>query len=164
LTPGRISIFYSVMSERQLFRVHASVVVLGEDSVLLVQEAKAVTRGRWNLPGGHVDHGETVPAGAARELREETHITAPLDGLIGVYTGDASVRSVFRIDACTQTPTAGDEILDVKWFAIDAVLQMPDAELVSPTMLRQILTEAKAGAKYPLTMFCPTVFAPPRPN
>lgn len=37
--------------------------------------------GRWGLPGGHLDDGETFLAGAVRELEEETGVTLPPEAL-----------------------------------------------------------------------------------
>jgi 8-oxo-dGTP pyrophosphatase MutT (NUDIX family) len=47
------------------------------DRVLILQREMASTGGgRWCLPGGKVDYGETVEAAAERELREETGLQA----------------------------------------------------------------------------------------
>lgn len=55
-----------------------------EGRVLLVQRAKPPL-GFWAFPGGHLEAGETLEAGAARELREETGLEAEIRGLVGLY-------------------------------------------------------------------------------
>lgn len=53
-------------------KVVVGVVVEKDGKYLLVQEAKASCRGKWNLPAGHLDPGETIIDGAKREAKEET--------------------------------------------------------------------------------------------
>jgi 8-oxo-dGTP pyrophosphatase MutT (NUDIX family) len=42
--------------------------------------------GRWCLPGGGMDAGESAAEGCAREVWEETGLIVAIDKLIGVYT------------------------------------------------------------------------------
>lgn len=51
----------------------AAVVVRGEE-VLLVRRGREPLRGRWSLPGGLLEVGETTAEGVAREVLEETGI------------------------------------------------------------------------------------------
>jgi 8-oxo-dGTP diphosphatase len=53
--------------------------------VLLVQRASAPGRGRWSLPGGKVEPGETLLEAAHRELQEETGIAAALSQHVGDF-------------------------------------------------------------------------------
>lgn len=51
--------------------------------ILLTRRAD---NGRWCLPGGHVDPGETVAESCAREVREETGLRVRVKRLVGVYS------------------------------------------------------------------------------
>jgi 8-oxo-dGTP diphosphatase len=60
------------------------VVLLDGDEVLLVERARPPSAGRWTVPGGGVEAGESMRAAAARELREETGLEATLGPIVEV--------------------------------------------------------------------------------
>ena len=64
----------------------ASACVWRGDEVLLVQRGSALGRGRWSLPGGKLELGETTLQAAHRELLEETGVTAALSQHVGDFT------------------------------------------------------------------------------
>ena len=70
--------------EQQWPKLGVSASIWRDGKVLLVQRAKP-PKGIWAFPGGHVEPGETLAAGAARELMEETGMTADFRGLLGLY-------------------------------------------------------------------------------
>ena len=49
-------------------------IVFRGSQVLLVRRGAAPNRGRWSVPGGALETGETVEAAAVRETREETGV------------------------------------------------------------------------------------------
>lgn len=57
---------------RALIRYTADLVVFAEDHVLVIERGTEPYAGRYALPGGHVDHGETSRAAAVREVAAET--------------------------------------------------------------------------------------------
>lgn len=56
------------------------------DRLLLIKRKHPPFKGRYALPGGFVDVGETAEAAALRELKEETGIGGKVVRLIGVYS------------------------------------------------------------------------------
>lgn len=55
--------------------IDTHVIVRDGDKILLSQRGGPYGHGRWHMPSGKLDRGEPLPAGAARELFEETGIT-----------------------------------------------------------------------------------------
>jgi 8-oxo-dGTP diphosphatase len=69
-------------SERKSPAVGVGGVVIRGGRVLLVRRGKEPLRGRWLVPGGTVELGETLEEAVVREIREETALeVAPLEVL-----------------------------------------------------------------------------------
>ena len=84
------------------FGVRVAAVVARGGRLLLVRRQKPDRDPYWVLPGGRLGPGETIPAGAARELEEETGLRAAFSGVLYVgeylredrHTVDVTVRMV----------------------------------------------------------------------
>lgn len=114
------------MSEAKLFpRIGVSACVWRDGKVLLVERGKEPWKGKWSLPGGGLEFGETVREAAARELAEETGVTADLVKLVDVDDAvmrDATGKVIAHYSIICFTghwlrgePAASDDVTDVRW-------------------------------------------------
>jgi ADP-ribose pyrophosphatase YjhB (NUDIX family) len=122
----------------------------GDGRIILARRAFDPGRGRWSMPGGFVDLGETVEDAVRRELREELALDIELDGLVGVYSS-ATERVVLIVYAATARGSAelSAEALEVRAFAPE---ELPWDELAFPTdeqALRDLLTRPTRSATPP---------------
>jgi 8-oxo-dGTP diphosphatase len=128
---------------------------LHEGRVLLVQRGRPPALGKWSLPGGLVDLGETTSAAARREVVEECGIEVRLAGVAGVVdriTCDETGRVRYHyvlIDylayADSDTVTAGSDAADVRWVMAEHVHTLDVTEgLVD--MIRRALALARGEA------------------
>ena len=109
------------VSDRGGSTIAAGAVVRRGDAVLLVRLTYSRQAGRYMLPGGYVDPGETITAAVEREVLEETAVTAKVDGLIGlrarVEDGISNTYCLFLLRYIAGQPRAhGRENDDARWF------------------------------------------------
>ena len=67
-----------------MLSVGATVVILKDDYILLNLRSDTHT---WGIPGGAIELGETLEQTAARELKEETNLTAASFTLLHLFSG-----------------------------------------------------------------------------
>lgn len=111
--------------------VGVGVVVWHRDRVLLVQRGKPPSPGRWSLPGGAQEVGETIAEAARRELSEETGVKAVLGEVVAtvdlIRRDDAGqVRYHYTLidfvaEASSEALRPGDDAADARWFTLDEV-------------------------------------------
>ncbi len=131
-------------------RVHVSVVVEAAGDLLMVQEGKPDVQGKWNLPGGHVEVGETVTGAAVREVREETGLDVEVSGLVGVFVSPGAIRFVLRARQVGGAQAPGHDIMSVRHLGLEGLQALDDAELDAPEVLRAIFDRLTEGEDYPL--------------
>jgi 8-oxo-dGTP diphosphatase len=66
-------------------RVGVGAVVVHDGRVLLIRRGKEPLRGRWVVPGGTVEPGETLHDALVREVREETGLTVEPGEVVLVF-------------------------------------------------------------------------------
>jgi 8-oxo-dGTP diphosphatase len=97
------------------------VVVDARGRVLLIRRGNPPFKGKYALPGGFVEVGESVEDACRRELMEEAGVKAGKLELIGVYSNPkrdprghtCSVAFLARVGRLT--PKAGDDAAAAEW-------------------------------------------------
>ncbi|GIW12137.1 MAG: ADP-ribose pyrophosphatase [Dehalococcoidia bacterium] len=101
-------------------KVVVGALVVKDGAVLLTRRAIEPQRGRWALPGGYLELGETLEEGARREVAEETGLAITLTGLFNVYTRvEAGIVHVLYLAEAPATSEAhpGEETSELRYFA-----------------------------------------------
>jgi 8-oxo-dGTP diphosphatase len=62
-----------------------AVVLMDDGRVVLVRRGHEPLKGQWSLPGGGLELGETLQAGTAREVLEETGLVVEVGPVIEVF-------------------------------------------------------------------------------
>ena len=117
-------------------RVGCSATIFDEkrEKVLLTQR---VDNGRWCLPGGHMESGESAAEACEREVWEETGLKVRATRLLGVYSnpdqlviykdGNKAFFVVLNFEAQVLEGELGlsDETTDFGWFSLEEMETMP---------------------------------------
>jgi len=105
-------------------------VAVFDAALLLIQRATDPQAGRWSIPGGRVEPGETLAAAVEREVREETGLRVRCGDLLGwaerIGPGYHFVILDFTVavpDDCRE-PTAGSDAAAVAWVPLENVSGM----------------------------------------
>jgi 8-oxo-dGTP diphosphatase len=99
-----------------------AVITDDQGRLLLIKRGHEPAAGRWSLPGGRIEPGETDAQALEREMREETGLTVQAGPLVGRVQRPAPGGQVLDIRDYAATVTggtlrAGDDAADARWVA-----------------------------------------------
>ena len=112
------------------------------DNVLLIEKNRPEWQaGRYNLPGGKIEEGETPEAAAVRELEEEAGIKPCLPAtMMGTIMG--SWGTVFCIKVpifdgtINQPDNESEKVFWTNWYSVqDSPLLLPNLRVVIPMLM-----------------------------
>ena len=138
--------------------VGVGAVIFRGDNVLLVQRGREPAYGKWSLPGGLVELGESLREAVRREVREEVglevvvkDIVAALDRVIFDDTGRIEYHYIlldFLCESAVGEPCAATDVTDCGFVALDA---LPGYLLTSGTeeIVRRALSRTQ-GIPFPI--------------
>ena len=116
--------------------------------ILLVQEKQEICYGKWNLPAGHLDPNESIMQGAIREIKEETGCDVELTGIATIANrileDDIFIEIIFATKLLNESIKIDpEEILDVKWWDMEDILNNMDDRLRNLNFIKQPIKNIK---------------------
>jgi mutator protein MutT len=117
--------------------------------ILLIRRGHEPEAGRWSVPGGKVEAGETDQQALVREVREETglEVTAgPLVGAVDRASPGGRVLAIrdYAASITGGTLAAGDDADDARWFSMRELHSLPLS-----TGLREALNDWGVAGQVP---------------
>lgn len=115
-----------------------------DNKILMVKEAKKKCYGKWNIPAGHLESGETIFEGAIREIFEETGCEVKLKNVLPIMSKDIEDKTLIIITFTTELLEEKisfnkEEIIDVKWISKEKLMKMTEKELRDEKKIKTIL-------------------------
>ena len=90
--------------------------------LLLIQRGHEPEAGRWSLPGGRIEPGESDEQALVREVREETGLQVTPGRLVGVverpWPGGVLVIRDYAAQVIGGELAAGDDAADARWVSL----------------------------------------------
>ena len=126
-----------------------------DNKILMVKEAKKKCYGKWNVPAGHLEDGETIFEGAIREIFEATGCKVRLKNMLPIMSGELENTTFMIITFTTELLEEKisfnkDEILDVKWISKEELENMGCEDLRDEKLIIKTLEMLRKNKIYPL--------------
>lgn len=117
--------------------------------VLLIQRVHPPSQGKWTLPGGRVEGGETLAQALHRELRAETGLSARLGPLAEVfeYIDDRYHYVIldYRMTEPEGTLQAGEDAVAARFVSLAEAEKLPTTDGLIP-LLGRVLRGSQAAS------------------
>ena len=123
-------------------------VVIHENKVLLVKLNYGYAKGKWVIPGGLVECGETLQEAIVREIKEETGLDVEPTGIVGIRAlvrRRDNLTDVYCTFVCnlksppTPITVQYSELEDAGWFPLEGLEDNPKIVDFTRVMVKKAL-------------------------
>ena len=106
--------------------VAVGAIAVQDDALLLIRRGHGPAAGRWSIPSGRIERGETAAEAIVRELAEETGLAGVCGPLIGwaELISDEAHFVVLNFEVIIMDdadPRAGSDAAEVQWVPLGQV-------------------------------------------
>ncbi|MEE9474755.1 MAG: ribonuclease III family protein [Candidatus Hydrothermarchaeaceae archaeon] len=84
-------------------------VIERDGKILLIKRKNEPFKGRWGLPGGFVEYGESAEDAITREVKEEANLDMSIKALVGIYSKPGRDPRGHVISICYKAFATGKE-------------------------------------------------------
>ena len=136
--------------------VGVGAIIIEQGRVVLVKRGHPPLEGKWSIPGGVLDVGETLRKAVVREALEETGLTIEPEELLGVFErvlpdeqGKFRYHYVLIDFLCYRVSgelLAGDDADEVGWFRQSELARLQLARETEEVILKGFEKVGGAGA------------------
>jgi ADP-ribose pyrophosphatase YjhB (NUDIX family) len=112
-------------------------VAVADEQLLLVRRGRGPGSGRWSIPGGRVEAGETVRDAVVREVAEETGLRVDCGDLLGWAERIGPDHHFVILDFVVTVrdgrhPVPGDDAAEAQWFPLPSVPELALVDGLTP--------------------------------
>jgi len=117
------------MNKRKFPAVAVDGVIIKQGKVLLIIRKNDPYKGKYALPGGFVEYGETVEEACVREVEEETGLKVKIKGLVGVYSNPKRdprghvISIAFLCEPVGGIVSASSDASEAKWISLRDIIE-----------------------------------------
>lgn len=129
-----------------------------DGAYLLVREGKPSARGRFNLPAGKPEVGETLIEAAVREAKEETGLDVTVEHIVGLYhcpqtsEGFGVVNVVFASRVIGGKIATSEAHPEVRYFTRAEVTDLSARRLMRGSHIELAMDAHALGQRLPLDL------------
>ena len=102
-----------------------AIFVIKNNQVLLAKRKIDPKKGTWDSPGGFVEVGESIEAGAIREMKEETNLDVRVVEIFGSHPDSYDGKPTFTVAVLAEIiggePIPADDVASLHWVDLDKI-------------------------------------------